>query len=110
MHSINGDNSNIYVSDNLFIQELVDRNDCIYYPGDEIEFTIICINNSNDTLNNILIKDILPATVIPSCNDEYFVTTTKGEVTQKNNEIIIKIDKLIKMETVIIKIKGIVKE
>lgn len=98
--------SNIYVDERLSILEKVDKDDNIYYPGDDIVFTVILINNTNEEIPNVLIKDTLPSEVIPFNKDGYVVEVTKGEVSQKKNIILVKIDKVDPKEVVRLIIKG----
>ena len=98
-------NMNIYASEKLYILEKVDKDDHIYYPDDEIVFTIICINNSDEQLDNILIRDILPSEVLP-LNGQYDVITTKGNISQKDNIIEVKLDSILPKEAVKLTIKG----
>lgn len=110
MKEIRSGNTNIYASDRLYILEKVDREDYIYYPGDEIIFTIICINNSNEAIYNIMIKDTLPSVVLPIDKDGYEVIVSKGVINQSGNIVEVRIDEMIKTEAVSIKIKGRVSE
>jgi uncharacterized repeat protein (TIGR01451 family) len=105
MDEFDGKNSNIYVSEKLYILEKVDKEDHIYYPDDEITFTIICINNSEEKIDNILIRDILPKEVVP-LNDYYEVNTSKGDVSQKDNIIEVRIDCILPKEAIKLTIKG----
>ncbi|MFA7435709.1 MAG: hypothetical protein WC006_05030 [Bacilli bacterium] len=97
--------SNIYVSDKLYVLEKVDKENNIYYPGDEITFTIICINTSNEALDNILIRDILPTEVVPITN-EYEVEVSSGEVKQIGNIIEARIKSILPKEAIKLIIKG----
>jgi len=97
---------NIYVDERLSILEKVDKEDNIYYVGDEITITIICINSSNQVIDNVLIKDILPSEVIPLDNNGYLVEASKGEIKQSSNIIEVKVDKLEPNEAIKIIIKG----
>ena len=98
-------NLNIYVSEKLYILEKVDKEDHIYYPGDDILFTIICINNSDEKLDNILLRDILPLEVLP-INGGYEVSVTKGEIKQKANIVEVTIDSILPKEAIKLTIKG----
>lgn len=98
--------TNIYASEKLYILEKVDRDDHIYYPKDDIIFTIICINNSDEILENILIRDILPKEVVPVDNGEYIVASSKGEVTQSGNVIEVRIKSILAKEAVKLTIQG----
>lgn len=100
----------LYAHKDLIIYEKVDRDDNIYYPGDDITFTILCLNNSEHALNNVLIQDTIPNEVIPYENDEFKVTTTCGKVTQQNNIISVWVDEVKSKESILIKILGKVSE
>lgn len=99
-------NTNIYVDERLSILEKVDKEDNIYYPGENITFTIICINNSDEKIYNILIKDTLPNEVIPLDENGYYVETSKGEIKQKGNIIEVVVDSIKPKEAIRLIIRG----
>lgn len=98
-------NKKLSISKQLMVYEQVDRQDNLYYPGDDITFSIICFNDSEKIIYNILIKDIIPDEVQP-INKEFLVSTTKGLVNQEGNMITITINELAAKEMVLIKITG----
>lgn len=106
MSDFESKNTNIYASEKLYILEKVDRDDHIYYPKDDIIFTIICINNSDEILEKILIRDILPKEVVAIDDDGYKVITSKGEVTQSGNVIEIRVKELLAKEAIKLTIQG----
>ena len=106
MEGFESKKSNIYVSEKLYILEKVDRDDHIYYPNDDIIFTIICINNSSETLENILIRDILPKEVVPIDEVGYIVITSKGEVKQFENVIEVRVKDILPQEAIKLTIQG----
>lgn len=99
-------NSNIYASERLYILEKVDKEDNIYYPNEDIIFTIICINNSEEAIENLLIRDTLPNEVVPFDENGYIVEVSKGVVSQKNNVIEVRVDKIDAKEAIRLIIKG----
>mgnify|MGYP000980894335 CR=1 FL=1 len=98
-------NKKVCLNKQLMVYEQVDRQDNLYYPGDEITFSIICFNDSDEVITNILIKDIIPDEVYP-INEAFLVSTTKGTIDQEGNIITITINELASKEIVLIKITG----
>jgi len=93
-------------SHEISISQKVDHDDYSYYPGDIIEFTIICTNHSKQVITDLHLLDIIPNCVNPVSGDQFTVTTTSGKISQSKKVINVYIDKIEPNENIVVTITG----
>ena len=71
----------------ITMTKVVDRPGELYFPGDEITFTITITNNGTVAANNLFFVDAIDASVEPITGTNYQVTTTSGVITSAANPI-----------------------
>ena len=71
----------------ITMSKVVDRPGELYFPGDEITFTITITNNGTEAANNLFFVDEIDASVVPATGTNFEVITTSGTVTSAANPI-----------------------
>lgn len=73
----------------IIMNKTVNKANEVYFPGDEIIFTITLLNNTDKIMENLKFEDTIDASIIPITGQDFIVTASAGTITKKNNPIIV---------------------